>query len=109
MNFAKFCNCLAESVTLLWLAYRIGLLNSVDRWRCTKNFSKNGANLYAYVHGRRKDFIHGGGGKSGVISFLLHERRNTAFFVEMFKFLPHFQHLCLCVGNSWCHTIKTLA
>jgi len=52
-----------QSVILLWLAYRIGVVNSVARWcnrPMTQFFIKNGVISHAFVHGRRKDFYQGG-------------------------------------------------
>jgi len=46
------------------------------------------------------------GDKSGGICFLQLKTKKTAFFAEIFKHLLLFQHPCLCVGKSACHTIK---
>jgi len=47
----------AQSVTLLWLAYRIGVVEQCCQMvYYNKLFSKNGVILHALVHGRRKDF-----------------------------------------------------
>jgi len=80
-------------------------------------FSEKMVSFYACVHGRRKEFLHGGhqwifpnvflrGAKSGEICFLPLEIRKTAFSAEIFKFLPSFRRPCLCVGKSSCHTTK---
>jgi len=65
------------------------LLNSVARWYITTQFLQKWCNLYACVHGRRKDFIHGGtcgffksfskGAKSGEICFLPLKTKKTVF------------------------------
>jgi len=46
----------AQSVTLLWLAYRIGVVAVLPDGVIQHKFYKNGAILHACVHGRRKDF-----------------------------------------------------
>jgi len=50
---------LAQSVTLLWLAYRIGVVEQCCQVvKCNKIFYKNGVILHAYyVHGRRREFF----------------------------------------------------
>jgi len=50
----------AQSVTLIWLAYRIGVVEQCCRMvKYNTNFYKNGVLLHASVHGRRKDFFQG--------------------------------------------------
>ena len=46
--------------------------------------------------------------QSGEIWFLPLATKKRAFFAEIFKFVPPFQHPCLCVGKSSSHTIKQL-
>ena len=51
----------AHSVTLLWLAYRIGVVEQCcQMWQYNTFFYKNGVILHACVHGRRKDYFQGG-------------------------------------------------
>ena len=69
--------------------------------------------------GRRKDFFQGAtsgfflkffwGGQSGEIICLATRTKKTAFFAEIFEFLPPpppFRHPSLCIGKSSFHTIK---
>jgi len=103
MDLAGFRNCLAE-YTMHTLSPCYGLLttlvvlNSVARWCNTAQFLQKWCNLYAGVHGRRKDFIQGG--TSGffqtffhrwpkVVKFgCFHSHLKTALFAEIFNFLP---------------------
>jgi len=101
----------AQSVSLLWVAYRIG----VDLLQ--HNFSKNGVILHACVHGHRKEFFQGAlvkffqqyfrRGTSGEICFLPLETKKTVLFAEIYKFLPLFRHPCLCVGKVRAAPLKT--
>ena len=62
-------------------------MNSVARWcNTTQLFCKTGVILPACAHGRRKDFLQGA--ESGEIRFLPLETKKTAFFANIFKFLP---------------------
>jgi len=65
VNLAGFRNCLTEyTVHGLSACYglltALVLLNSVARWCNTTEFLQQWCNLYACVHGRRKDFIQWG-------------------------------------------------
>jgi len=91
-------------VTLQWHDYRIGLLNSVDKWRCAKEFFQKWCNFICLCAWASEGF-YPGGPKVVIFVFLRHKAKKPAVFAELFKFLPHFHHLCLCVGKSWCHTI----
>jgi len=83
------------------------------------NVLQKWCNLYACVHGRQKDFFRGvlvdfskslsRAAKLGETCFLPLETKKTAFFAELFKFLPLFRHPWLCVGKNSCHTFKKLA
>ena len=95
------------------------LLNSVARWCNTAQFLQKSCNFYTGVHERRKDFIQGAlvdffksfskGAKSGGIFFSPLTTKKTAFFAEIFKFLPPSDtHACLekssChPSNNWCN------
>jgi len=51
----------AQSVTLLWIAYRIGVVEQCCQMgKYNTIFHKNGVILHACVHGRRKEFLQGG-------------------------------------------------
>jgi len=50
----------AQSVTLLWLAYRIGVVEQCYQMvKYNTFFYKNCVIFHACVHGRRKDFSRG--------------------------------------------------
>ena len=106
----------AQSVALLRLAYRIGVVEQCCRMVQHNTIFYN-VILHACVHGRRKDLFQGGalvdfsksffrGDESGEICFLPLETNKTAFFAEVFKLLPSSRHPCLCAGKSSCHTIQ---
>jgi len=51
----------AQSVTLLWLAYRIGVVQQCCQvLKYNTMFYKNGVILHACAHGRRNDFFQWG-------------------------------------------------
>ena len=117
-----FRNCLAKyTVHSLSPCYgsltAVVLLNSVARWCSTTKFLQKWCNLYACLHGRRKDFIQWilskvfqWGAKSCEIWFLPLTTKKTAFFAEIFKFLsPSDTHVCVQENvratplNNWCN------
>jgi len=70
----------AQSVTLLWIAYRTGvegIFPGGDKWIFPNVFLR--------------------GAKCGEICFLPLDFKKTAFFAEVFKFLPLFRHPYACV------------
>jgi len=53
----------AHSVTLLWIAYRIGVVEQCCQMvKYNTMFYKSGKILHDCVHGRRKHFFQGGTG-----------------------------------------------
>jgi len=94
----------AQFVTLLWLAYRIDVVEQCFQ----QNVYKNGEILRACTHGYRKDFSVGGGHwwifpkvfpggiKIAEIWCLPLETNKTAIFAKIFRFLFSFRHY-VCV------------
>ena len=94
-----------QSVTLLWLAHRIGVIEQCCQMaQCSKFFYKNGVILHACVHGRRKDLSRGAlvdfsasfcrRGLKVVKFVFCHSKRRKRFFAKFF-----FRRPCLCVGK----------
>jgi len=97
------------------------VLNSVAGWCNTTQFLQKWYNFTCLCAWASEGFFPGGrywifsksfsrGAKSGEIRFLPLETKKTAFFAEIFKFLPPFRHPCLCVGKvrvtplkHWCN------
>jgi len=95
------------------------LLNSVARWCNTTQFLQYWCNftclcawasegLFPLEHKWIFPNVFLRGAKSGDICFLPLETKKTAFFPEVFKFLPLFPHPRLCVGKRSCCTTKKL-
>jgi len=81
----------SQSVTLLWLAYRIGVLNSVARWCNTTHFLQKSCNYTWLCAWASEGFFPGvalvdfsksfsRGVKSGKICLLPLETKKTAYF-----------------------------
>ena len=108
----------AQSVTLLWLAYRIGVVEQCCQMLKYNTLFTKTVQFFMLVcmgvgrifpWGPLVDFIKVFllGAKSGEICFLPLETEKTTFFAEIFTFLPPFPHPCfmlVCRKRS-CHTI----
>ena len=123
---AGFRNCLAEytvhsMLPCYGLLYRIGVVEQCCQFTkmVQHNFLQKWCNFSCFCAWASEGFFQEdtsgffqtffyGGGKSGVICCLPLETKKTTFFAEIFKFLSHFRHPCLCVGKNSCHTIKKL-
>jgi len=111
----------AQSVTVLWIAYRIGVVKQCCQMvQYNTIFHKNGVILHACAWASElgRYFSRGGtsaffqkffcGAKSGETCFLPLEIKKTAFLAELFNPAPLPTPKGLCVGKVYATPLKNL-